>query len=120
MINIPFLLVRTDSEKHNDSTLTRRHLTAMMRDMEEQSFVGKAIPDRAGAQRRLRKQQERRSLLRSRDDSALAGVHSRGQGRTPSASGREQESHVNAEQGGGNKVVLVRPGSHTQHVKERV
>ena len=31
-----------------------------------------------------------RALLRSRDDSASAGVHPRGQGRTPSASGRGQ------------------------------
>ena len=45
------------------------------------------------------------------------GVHRRGQSRTRSASGREQESHLNAKQGGRNNVVLVRPGSHTQHVK---
>ena len=53
MINIPFLLVRTDSEKHNDSTLTRCLLTAMMREMEEQSFIGKAIPDRGSCEKQF-------------------------------------------------------------------
>ena len=45
MANIPSFLVRTDSEKHVDFPLT--HLpTAMMREMEEQSFNGQAIPDK--------------------------------------------------------------------------
>ena len=45
MINIPSFLVCTDSEKHIDFALTHR-LLAMMREMEEQSFIGKAIPDK--------------------------------------------------------------------------
>ena len=49
MANIPSFLVRTDSEKHDDSTLARRLLTVMMREMEEQSFIGKATPDRIGS-----------------------------------------------------------------------
>ena len=45
MANIPSFLVRTDSEKHVDFPLT--HLpTAMMREMEEQSFNSQAIPDK--------------------------------------------------------------------------
>ena len=45
MINIPFLLVRTDSAKHDDSTLSRRLLTEIVREIDEGSFIGKAIPD---------------------------------------------------------------------------
>ena len=49
MINIPFLLVRIDSEKHDDSTLSRRLLTEIVREIDEGSFISKAIPDRAGS-----------------------------------------------------------------------
>ena len=49
MINIPFLLVRIDSEKHDDSTLSRRRLTEIVREIDEWSFISKAIPDRAGS-----------------------------------------------------------------------
>ena len=49
MINIPLLLVRIDSEKHDDSTLSRRLLTESVREIDEGSFISKAIPDRAGS-----------------------------------------------------------------------
>ena len=49
MINIPFLLVRIDSENHDDSTLSRRLLTEIVRETDEGSFTSKAIPDRAGS-----------------------------------------------------------------------
>ena len=45
MINIPFLMVRIDSEKHDDSTLSRRPLTEIVREIDEWSFISKAIPD---------------------------------------------------------------------------
>ena len=38
IINIPSFLVRTDSEKHIGSTLTRRPRTVMMHETEEESF----------------------------------------------------------------------------------
>ena len=49
MINIPFLLVRIDSEKHDDSTLSRHRLTEIVREIDEWSFISKAIPDTAGS-----------------------------------------------------------------------
>ena len=49
MINIPSFLVRADSGKHDDSTLSRRLLTEIVREIDEGSFIGKAIPDRAGS-----------------------------------------------------------------------
>ena len=49
MINIPFLLVRIDSEKHDDSTLSRRRITEIVREIDEWSFISKTIPDRAGS-----------------------------------------------------------------------
>ena len=64
------------------------------------------------------KEQECRSLLRSRDDSALAGVHPRVPGRTPSASGREQESHNT--QSKEEETKWCWSDRNTQHVKERV
>ena len=49
MINIPFFLVRVDSEKHDDSTMSRRRLTEIVRETDEWSFISKTIPDRAGS-----------------------------------------------------------------------
>ena len=46
MINIPSFLVRTDSEKHINFALTHR-------EMDEGSFIGKAIPDRAGSEKKI-------------------------------------------------------------------
>ena len=50
MINIPsFSWCVADSEKHDDSTLSRRLLTEIVREIDEGSFISKAIPDRAGS-----------------------------------------------------------------------
>ena len=42
-------LVRTDSEKHDDFDLTRRLLTEIVREVDEGSFISKAIPDSVGS-----------------------------------------------------------------------
>ena len=49
IINIPFLLVRIDSEKHDVSAPSRRRLTEIVCEIDEWSFISKAIPDRAGS-----------------------------------------------------------------------
>ena len=49
MINIPFLLVRLDNEKHVDSTLFRRLFTEIVRKIDEETFINKSIPDSAGS-----------------------------------------------------------------------
>ena len=43
------VLVRADSEKHDDSTLSRRLLTEIVREIDEGSFIGQTIPDGAGS-----------------------------------------------------------------------
>ena len=64
------------------------------------------------------------ALLKSRDDSASAGVHTRRQSSTREARSPHTQAQAactqppRAPRGGRDSVVLVRPADHAQHVKE--
>ena len=52
MINIPSLLVRIDSEKHDDSTLSRRLYTEIVREIDKGALSAKQFQTELGVVRR--------------------------------------------------------------------